>query len=70
MKRAIASPSDGSGAWSQASVIRFVEPQTFLRDDFSVPIERQLGEDAVIRVVPVREKPRDVATEGPTDPVD
>jgi hypothetical protein len=51
-------------------MIRFVEPRTFLRDDFSAPIETQLGEDAVIRVVPVRERPRDVATEGPTDPVD
>jgi hypothetical protein len=51
-------------------VIRFVEPRTFLRDDFSAPLEAQLGEDAVIRVVPARERPREVATEGPTDPVD
>ena len=50
--------------------IRFVESRTFLRDDFSDPIERQLGKNVVIRVVPVREKPRDLATEGPTDPID
>jgi hypothetical protein len=32
-------------------VIRFVEPKTFLRDDFSDPIRRQLGEDVEVQVV-------------------
>jgi hypothetical protein len=49
-------------------VIRFVEPQTFLRDDFSEPIERQLGLDVPIRVVPFVRPPRSGGD--PTDPIE
>jgi hypothetical protein len=52
-------------------VIRFVEPQTYLRDDFSAPIERQLGADVVIWVLPdPSQRPRNTLGEGPTDPVE